>query len=404
MSDDKVGKTLLKALESMQAHGREREYKRQKEVWKNIEAPCTLTDALVNLKKHELDQIRKNLDLKNLSSLKKGELARELVQLIPSRFEHVLYILDKERYDIIKKAINNSGASIVDNTFPFRKVESLRDYGILFPGVHKNQYVLSMPSELITVFDQLDGNEIQNIVERNTEWIRLTQGLLYYYGVMDLYAVIDKVAELTGQKVAVSEFINIISHSQYYYRQLTFSSFGLKHQKVLNAGEIITEQEKRQDIDYYPFTKKQLMAAGEMGYIDRSQAMNSFTQFLLDYYDLPNDELNEIAIKITDMIKENKKPEMLIKFLESKLEFPSAAFVNQLMQKLMELHNNTPMWVLKGNTPNVLSPVEHEHLKSESSGSDKESNVIPITKNIKVGRNEPCICGSGKKYKICCGK
>ncbi|HHL2060062.1 TPA: SEC-C metal-binding domain-containing protein, partial [Clostridium perfringens] len=23
---------------------------------------------------------------------------------------------------------------------------------------------------------------------------------------------------------------------------------------------------------------------------------------------------------------------------------------------------------------------------------------------VKVGRNEPCPCGSGKKYKKCCGK
>ncbi|MED5250691.1 MAG: SEC-C metal-binding domain-containing protein [Pseudomonadota bacterium] len=22
----------------------------------------------------------------------------------------------------------------------------------------------------------------------------------------------------------------------------------------------------------------------------------------------------------------------------------------------------------------------------------------------KVGRNDPCVCGSGKKYKQCCGK
>ena len=29
----------------------------------------------------------------------------------------------------------------------------------------------------------------------------------------------------------------------------------------------------------------------------------------------------------------------------------------------------------------------------------------PITRaGKKVGRNDPCICGSGKKYKHCCGK
>ncbi|MBQ7307250.1 MAG: SEC-C domain-containing protein, partial [Clostridia bacterium] len=27
-----------------------------------------------------------------------------------------------------------------------------------------------------------------------------------------------------------------------------------------------------------------------------------------------------------------------------------------------------------------------------------------VTKEKTVGRNEPCICGSGRKYKNCCGK
>lgn len=31
-------------------------------------------------------------------------------------------------------------------------------------------------------------------------------------------------------------------------------------------------------------------------------------------------------------------------------------------------------------------------------------NTKTIIKSEKIGRNEPCICGSGKKYKKCCGK
>ncbi len=35
--------------------------------------------------------------------------------------------------------------------------------------------------------------------------------------------------------------------------------------------------------------------------------------------------------------------------------------------------------------------------------SDKEiGGLIPIKRDIKIGRNEPCPCGSGKKYKKCC--
>ena len=37
--------------------------------------------------------------------------------------------------------------------------------------------------------------------------------------------------------------------------------------------------------------------------------------------------------------------------------------------------------------------------------SNKTEKAQPITNDgPKVGRNDPCPCGSGKKYKQCCGK
>ena len=45
---------------------------------------------------------------------------------------------------------------------------------------------------------------------------------------------------------------------------------------------------------------------------------------------------------------------------------------------------------------------ENEQLKNRQRLNElKESNP---TNEIKVGRNAPCPCGSGKKYKHCCGK
>ena len=38
-----------------------------------------------------------------------------------------------------------------------------------------------------------------------------------------------------------------------------------------------------------------------------------------------------------------------------------------------------------------------EHLRTSSKVTQ------PINSEKKVGRNDPCICGSGKKYKKCCG-
>ena len=39
-----------------------------------------------------------------------------------------------------------------------------------------------------------------------------------------------------------------------------------------------------------------------------------------------------------------------------------------------------------------------------SGGSDEPIKKKPVTVGQKVGRNDPCPCGSGKKYKQCCGK
>jgi preprotein translocase subunit SecA len=41
----------------------------------------------------------------------------------------------------------------------------------------------------------------------------------------------------------------------------------------------------------------------------------------------------------------------------------------------------------------------------ESGGEAEIATATPVRrKTPKVGRNQPCTCGSGKKYKHCCGK
>jgi len=39
-----------------------------------------------------------------------------------------------------------------------------------------------------------------------------------------------------------------------------------------------------------------------------------------------------------------------------------------------------------------------------NAGGEDTPKRKPVTAEKKVGRNDPCPCGSGKKYKQCCGK
>jgi preprotein translocase subunit SecA len=41
---------------------------------------------------------------------------------------------------------------------------------------------------------------------------------------------------------------------------------------------------------------------------------------------------------------------------------------------------------------------------SEANEAVAKSRTQPKRTGPKVGRNDPCPCGSGKKYKVCCGK
>ena len=40
----------------------------------------------------------------------------------------------------------------------------------------------------------------------------------------------------------------------------------------------------------------------------------------------------------------------------------------------------------------------------ESKTTFIQGNQTPVVNSVKVGRNDPCTCGSGKKFKKCCGK
>jgi preprotein translocase subunit SecA len=50
----------------------------------------------------------------------------------------------------------------------------------------------------------------------------------------------------------------------------------------------------------------------------------------------------------------------------------------------------------------ALSQGAGSEVPSDSSGTEKAPTFV--REQPKVGRNEPCSCGSGKKYKQCCGK
>ena len=71
-----------------------------------------------------------------------------------------------------------------------------------------------------------------------------------------------------------------------------------------------------------------------------------------------------------------------------------------IINAIMELNNKAKLWCTYGNAPNSLIAPKRFDLRT-----DIFKTNVPVTKNApKVGRNDLCPCGSGLKYKKCCGK
>lgn len=128
----------------------------------------------------------------------------------------------------------------------------------------------------------------------------------------------------------------------------------------------------------------------------------------MHHYEITREEADEIAGQCSYLIQSNEKPGDIINHLETQLEFPSFEMVQQLTGEIMNLSNNTRMWILKGHTPEELFQEERKHLQplpSAPFAAEKDDvKVIDMKTRTKVGRNDLCPCGSGKKHKKCCGK
>lgn len=85
-------------------------------------------------------------------------------------------------------------------------------------------------------------------------------------------------------------------------------------------------------------------------------------------------------------------------------ESPIQAYINEgfaLFDNMLdEINKNITLYLLKAE---VRQNLERKEVNNKQTNSSDEK--IPTqSKSNKVGRNEPCPCGSGKKYKMCCGK
>ena len=74
-------------------------------------------------------------------------------------------------------------------------------------------------------------------------------------------------------------------------------------------------------------------------------------------------------------------------------------------EMLLNITNDTVKYFFGARpAPKTLEREQVAKPTSENLGDDGSVKKSPVVKKEKIGRNDPCPCGSGKKYKKCCGQ
>jgi len=100
---------------------------------------------------------------------------------------------------------------------------------------------------------------------------------------------------------------------------------------------------------------------------------------------------------------ENKNNERAIHILKQALEIEDLEDRLDVLERLSDLYTSLEMTQEASEVNQSRSDymkAKQYHRSMASLSAVKEAN--PVT-SVKIGRNDPCSCGSGKKFKKCCG-
>ena len=114
---------------------------------------------------------------------------------------------------------------------------------------------------------------------------------------------------------------------------------------------------------------------------DLAEKQNTTVEFIMGFVD-----------GINDSLKNQLDLEALTAEVEIVLEVDLEKLYFNMLDAKAEYLYNLPQW------EGIFSPEKRREIQKQYRDS------VTVRNENKIGRNDPCPCGSGKKYKKCCGK
>lgn len=366
------------------------------------EVTTKLKDNLQVLTKERLSLLASRYELPGRSKMKKQDLADALYQHIKdvNVVRAALLIAKTEEWKLIDRLLK--APYVQDDTLYPGMYLFLMEKGLLYSFYKEEKMYFLIPEEIKEAYRSMP---LEAFLEDRD---RLQLILQYINASANLYGICpqDKVIEIfnSQNKCQLTEtefygvYVKISGRAQTWY---------LKHGDVIdeyfdydNKDEKDALLEGAKDKPYYIPDKQEFLKYAESDYFEKTPQLDNLYKYISQH--LCKDKL--LVDSLVDDIQlvcsmEEPLAAIMDEFERRNIRFNKKEQLQAILPLIVDVYNHTRIWSNRGHTPAELG--------SSSSQTTNNNNVIYLDQqavSIKVGRNEPCPCGSGKKYKKCCGQ
>ena len=413
-----------------------------------------LREYLTEYTKEELLDQARSFEIKKCSGLRKANLIDRIVdtfcaeEMLRSR----LACLTKEQMDLFRKACISPTAVSVNEV-----VDAMQLYRYWIGYFEDPTDRFCVFEDVAVAFSKIDDKAFQLKQYRKGWLVKCIHFFIQYYGI----APIEVIYEMYRQKVkcSIDEMIEMLWEMPVDIVEsclFTMDRLGMKgcpkedplysekgifvHLQLFKNEEFGYLLRQQMDKDFYIPSAQQIDEICRTGYEASSSEYKKLESFFIKKLRLPYEQAVTWCLQVWANSYESESPSKIInKMTEANIEFEEK-MINELLELLVAAHNNTRMKENRGYKPsemvrkksvdkmptivpassNAAAILKDAAPQLEAMGVPVDLNgntdVIqttmfprglnekPIRVEKKIYPNDPCPCGSGKKYKKCCGK
>lgn len=353
-------------------------------MWKNIDENCNLKAFLEKMTKDELVKIAKKYSVKGITTLKKAEAVEKVMNVILENTKVALELMEEGTLKYIEELLKESGLKKYEcNEMIY--INYLRNRGLAFSGVKEDEAFVVIPEELKGIITEQINKDLKDKVRLNEEIIKAISGMVYYYGICKFDFIKSNIENIFATSFDEIYINTLITNGEELGYDYVIDGDIICNIDVEDTEKILNLQKDCQN-DYYRFDKKSLIKAGKIDFVEENKQSTKLEKVLGELFVIDKNILKEEMDGFIVAIKnEVEKAEAIDIFLQA-YEIQSDEEREIFIYELELLAKSIRKWSLKGYTENEI-----------------EKANARVVNEVKVGRNDPCICGSGKKYKKCCG-